>query len=84
MPMKQSFLVVDQYSNNEHEQSYGSYCICCRGWPCWVIMEGEPVVLPSFDSQFKGISRGSKGGYKRSVGGPVRDLSVRKLGMEIF
>jgi len=47
-------------------------------------MEGEPVVLPSFDSQFKGISRGSKGGYKRSVGGPVRDLSVRKLGMEIF
>jgi len=42
------------------------------------------VVLTRFDSQFKGMSRDSKGGYRTSVGGPERDLMVRKLGMEII
>jgi len=82
--MKQSFLVVDQYSKTIHEQTYCPYCMCCRGWPCWATMEREPLFLPRFDSQFKGMSRVSKGVYRRRVRGLVMDLIVRKLGKEIF
>jgi len=42
----------------------------------------KSLVLPSFDSKFKGMSRRSKEGYRRRAGGAVRDLMGRNLGKE--
>jgi len=44
----------------------------------------RPLVLPRFDIQFNGISRGSKGGYRKRGRGQIRDLMDRKLEKEII
>ena len=43
----------------------------------------KPFVQSRFDSQFKGMSRCSKGAYRSRLVGLFRDLMVRNLGKEI-
>lgn len=40
-------------------------------------------LMPRFNSQFMGISRGSKGGYRGIGWGPLIDLMDRKLEKDI-
>jgi len=47
-------------------------------------MEGEALAPPLVCLKFKGMSRCSKGGYRRRLVGPFRDLMDRNLGKEII
>jgi len=43
----------------------------------------KPLIIPRFDSQFKGMLRCSKGGYRRRGEGSVRAHIERKMGKKI-
>ena len=78
MPPGARSLELNHQPKQTHGRTHGSSCICSRGWPSWLLVEGEAL------GPMKALctSIGECQGQEVRVGGLVS--RVREKGKEVF